>query len=116
MYPSWALRLAVGLVAGAVIAGIDAFAFGGEVSPIVIVSLLLLATTAVAGLWGRAGRLAAAAAWVCLPLGHLVRHVLGLPDTVQPNTYASILLLAAFTFVIAVLGTGAGMLIHAKVR
>ena len=31
---------------------------------------------------------------------------------VHPNTYTSILTLAAFTFVVAALGTGAGMLIH----
>jgi hypothetical protein len=51
-------------------------------------------------------------AWACVPLAHVVKHVLGLPDTLQPNTYKSILMLAAFTFVVAALGTGGGLLIR----
>jgi hypothetical protein len=109
-------RFAFGLGTGIVIAAVDNFASGGEVSPIVIVALLIVATATFGGLWGRGGWSAALAAWMCLPLAHLVKHVLGLPDTLHPNTYRSILLLAAFTFVVATLGTVAGMLVGRRGR
>jgi len=108
----WPARLGFGLAAGAAIAFVDNAAFGGEVSSIVIVVMLLAATTATAALWGSHGWIAATATWMCLPLAHLVKHVAGLPDTLHPSAYASILLHAAFTFVIAAFGTGIGMLIH----
>jgi hypothetical protein len=105
----WRVRTAIGLAAGAIIACVDNFAFGGEVSPMVIV-ILLLATTAMAGIvWGGRGWLPALSAWACVPLVHLVKHVLGLPDTIQPNTYNSILLLAAFTLGVALVGIGCGL-------
>jgi hypothetical protein len=45
-------------------------------------------------------------------MAHVVKHVLGLPDTLHPNTYVSILYLAAFTLVVATVGTGCGVLAH----
>ncbi|MBL8046228.1 MAG: hypothetical protein JNL09_06790 [Anaerolineales bacterium] len=106
------VRLAVGFLSGAVIALADNVAFEGEVSPIVIVVLLLAATATFGGVWGRGGWLAAAFTWAVIPLVHLIKHLLGLPDTLQPNTYASILYLAVFTLVIASIGTTAGVVIH----
>jgi hypothetical protein len=47
-----------------------------------------------------------------MPLANLSKHVLDLPDTLHPNTHASILLLATFSFVVATVGTGCGVLIH----
>jgi hypothetical protein len=108
----WPVLASVGVVAGAAIAAVDNFAFGGEVSPILIV-VMLLAATGIAGLvWDRRGWVAAAAAWICVPLAHLIKHVLGLPDTMQPNTYTSILMLAAFTLAVATIGTGCGILLR----
>lgn len=108
----WPVQAGVGLVAGAAIAAVDNFAFGGEVSPIVIV-VMLLAATGIAGLaWDRRGWVAAAATWMCVPLAHLIKHVLGLPDTMQPNIYTSILMLAAFTLAVATIGTGCGILLR----
>ncbi len=106
------VRLGAGLAAGAAIAYVDNFAFEGEVSPIVIVAMLLVATAIAGAIWGKRGWVAAAAAWACVPLAHLIKHVLGLPDTLQPNTYKSILLLAAFTLVVATIGAGCGVLIR----
>lgn len=106
------VRLAAGLMVGLVIAGVDNFAFEGEVSPIVIVVLLLAATTITMAIWGGKGIWAALAAWLCLPLAHFFKHIFGLPDTLQPNTYVSILALAAFTFGVACVGAGIGVLIH----
>ena len=110
------VRVIVGLVVGSGIAWVDNFAFEGEASPIVIVILLMLASGAAGMLWGRQSLLVAAVMWACLPGVHLLKHLLGLPDTLFPNTYASIGLLALFTLVVAVIGMGAGMLLHGFVR
>jgi hypothetical protein len=112
LWSRWPVRLGAGLAAGAAIAGVDNFASQGEVSPIVIVSMLLAATVTAGVVWGRRGWVAAAAAGACVPSAHLIKHVLGLPDTLQPNTYASILMLAAFTLVVAIAGTGCGILLR----
>ena len=87
----WPMRLCVGLAAGIAVAWVDNFAFEGEVSPIVIVVMLLAATATMTAVWGRHRWAAAAAAWLSVPLAHLIKHVLGLPDTLHPNTYTSIL-------------------------
>lgn len=106
---SWQAVLFCGLVAGIAIAAVDNLAFGGEVSPIVIVALLFVSTTIFGFMWGRLGTLAAGITWVCVPLIHLVKHILGLPDTLHPNTIQSILMLAIFTLVVASIGTGCGL-------
>lgn len=109
---SWPVRLGVGLIAGAAIAYVENVAFGGEVSPIVVLAMLL-ATTATAGaIWGPRGWVTTVTAWAFVPAPHWVKHLLGLPDTLHPNTYASILLLAAFSLVVAAVGTGCGMLVR----
>ena len=112
MKSSLPVLLGAGFVAGGVIAAVDNFAFHGEVSPIVIVVMLFVVTATFGGIWSWRGGLASGVAWVCVPLAHLVKHVLGMPDTLQPNTYPSILLLAGFTFAIATFGTGCGILLH----
>jgi hypothetical protein len=107
----WQVRLAIGFIAGAIIVYVDNFAFQGEVSPIVIV-VMLLAVAATAGtIWGWRGWNTVIATWACVPTAHLVKHVLGLPDTLNPNTYTSILMLAIFTFVISTVGIGSGVLL-----
>jgi hypothetical protein len=106
----WLTLLGAGLAAGAAIACVDNFAFGGEVSPVVIIALLLAATAIAGAIWGRRGWIAAAVIWACVPLAHVVKHVLGLPDTLHPNTYTSIVFLAAFTLAVATVGTGCGVI------
>jgi hypothetical protein len=108
----WPMLFAIGLMAGLTIGYVDNCTFYGEVSPIIIVGLLLAATTIAGGVCGRSGWIAAAATWACLPLAHLFKHVLGLPDTLHPNTYTSIVYLAAFTLVIATSGMGCGVLVR----
>jgi len=113
--PVWSrrpVRAAAGLVAGAAIVYVDNFAFEGEVSPMVIVAMLLAATAIAGAVWGRRAWVAAAATWACVPFAHVVKHVLGLPDTLHPNTYVSIFYLAVFTLVVATVGTGLGVLVH----
>lgn len=102
-------RVAAGVLAGAAIASVDNFAFGGEVSPIVIVAMLFLFAAASGLIWRVRAAVSAAIVWVCLPMSHVLKHMLRLPDTIHPNTYASILKLAAFTFVVTTIGLGFGI-------
>ena len=109
MSRSVSIRVGIGLIAGAGIAAVDNFAFGGEVSPIVIVGMLLVFGAAVGVIWGGRAAVAAAIAWVWLPMAHVLKHLMRLPDTIHPNSYASLLKLAAFTFVVTALGLGFGL-------
>ena len=111
---SWPARLLFGLAAGAAIAYVDNVAFEGEVSPVVIVGMLVAVTATAGVIWGARAWNTAAAAWVWIPLVHLAKLALGFPDTLRPNTYASILLLAAFTLAVAALGWAAGVLIRGR--
>ncbi len=110
------LRLAFGLVAGAAIATVDNFAFGGEVSPIVIVGMLLIAVGSLAIVWGKRASLVAVIIWIWLPGAHLVMHAFGLPDTIHPNTYSSIVKLGLFSFAIAAIAMGIGLMLRRALR
>ena len=109
---NWQMRLLVGLIAGAVIVFIDNFAFQGEVSPIVIVIMLLVSNITVGAIWKWQAWIATVTIWICVPLAHVVKHLLGLPDTLHPNTYTSIFMLAVFTFVVSSIGFLFGTLIN----
>lgn len=106
-------RLGFGIFCGAAIAFVDNCASGGEVSPVVVVALLLAATAAGGALWGWSGWPAAAIVWASVPAPHLVKQALGVTDTLHPSTWASIAQLAGFTAVVVAIGTGAGTLLHA---
>jgi CDP-diglyceride synthetase len=102
------MRIGIAFALGIAIAALDNFAFGGETSPIFVFGLLLMATGLIGFVWRSRGWLSAALLWACVPAAHLIKHVFGLSDTLQPNTYASILMLAAITLVVAVVGTACG--------
>jgi ABC-type multidrug transport system permease subunit len=105
----------VGLMAGLGIAAVDAFGSRGEVSPIVIVAMLLSATAVIGFILPWRGWIAAVATWLPIPLAHLLKLLLGLPDTLHPNTYASAFKLAAFTLLVSAIGVGCGTLVGAMV-
>jgi hypothetical protein len=109
MPSSVSIRVGIGVIVGAGIAAVDNFAFGGEVSPIVIVGMLLVFSAAVGMIWGGRAAVAAAIAWVWLPMAHVLKHLMRLPDTIHPNNYASLLKLGAFTFVVTAIGLGFGL-------
>jgi hypothetical protein len=109
---TWPFLLFVGCIAGVGIATVDNVLSKGEVSPIVIVALLFVATLAAGIVWVWRGIFAATGTWMCVPLAHIIKHLLGLPDTLHPNTYASIMLLAVFTLVVAAIGLACGVFIH----
>ena len=106
---SVSIRVGIGVIVGAGIAAVDNFAFGGEVSPIVIVGMLVVFGAAVGMIWGGRAAVAAAIAWVWLPMAHVLKHLMRLPDTIHPNNYASLLKLGAFTFVVTAIGLGFGL-------
>ena len=103
---------ALAAACGAAIAAVDNFAAGGEVSPIVTVALLLVASIAVSVGWSRRRWVCAFLVWIWLPMAHVVKHVLSLPDTMHPNTYTSIFLLGVFSLVVTIAGTGFGMIVR----
>ena len=105
----WLVLLGCGSALGAAIAAVDNLACGGEISPLVIVTLLAV-TAAVAGLSaGGRGAVAALVAAAWLPAVHLVKKVLDVPDTLQPATYGSIAKLAALVIVVATVGATVGI-------
>jgi len=109
MQTSSFLRLGIGLLAGTAIAATDNLAFGGEVSPIVIVAIVVIFASAAGTVWGSRAILPITMAWVFLPVVHLVKHVFSMPDTIHPNTYASIVKLGVFSFAISAVGLGFGL-------
>jgi hypothetical protein len=114
--PSMLIRIFAGLMIGAIIAYVDNFSFQGEVSPIVVVVLLLIATISVGVVWKWHGLITVAAMWLWLPMAHFVKKVLGLPDTLHPNTYTSILMFTEFTFAISAIGLIVGISINKIVK
>jgi hypothetical protein len=78
----------------------------------VIVALLLVVTFVAGAFWDPRGWLAAAATWACVPLAHLAKHLLGMPDTLHPNTHVSILYLAGFCLAVSAVGFALGLLVH----
>jgi len=106
------LPISVGMLAGAGIAPVDNFAFGGEIRPIAIVAMLLVVTGALGVIWGIRAVIAVMIVWAWLPMTHVVKHLFSLADTLHPNTYASILKLAAFSFVVSAIGLGFGLIFH----
>jgi hypothetical protein len=58
------------------------------------------------------GLVTAGVMWACVPLAHVVKHALDLPDTLHPNTYTSILHLAGFTLMVALIGAGCGAFVR----
>ena len=107
-----ATRVVVGLAAGAAISTVDNVAFAGEVSPIVVVALLLASTGIAGAFWGRRSWVAAILTAGCVPSAHLIKHLLGLPDTLHPNTYASIFKLAGFSLAVVAVGTACGIFVR----
>ena len=99
----------IAAVIGLVIAGVDNLAFAGEVSPIVIAGILLVASAVMTTWWRVQGALLTGMVWLWLPLAHVVKKMLGLHDTLHPNTYASIAKLAIFSLVVVAVGDAIGL-------
>lgn len=108
----WPVVIGVGLLVGLAIAAIDNLAFEGECSPIVMVGMLFITGIAAGVAWRWRRWVTAALASVCIPLAHVVKHIFGLHDTIQPNTYGSIFGVGVLTLVVATIGALLGVLIR----
>ena len=106
-------RLGFGIACGTAIALVDNFASGGEVSPVVVVVLLLAASVTAGALWGLSGWPAMVLIWIAVPAPHVVLLAVGLPDTLHPATWGSIAQVAGFTAFVVACGSGVGALFHA---
>lgn len=115
MSPGRAGAVRVGLVAGLAIGAVDLYAAGGHVPPVVIVALHLVACGAIGGLWGWAAWPAAIAVAAPLPAVHAIRHALGWPDTISPNTWDSIVMMALFALAVCGAGLAAGAVLRAAI-
>ena len=115
LFASRPFLVGVCLAAGLGIAAVDAFGSRGEVSPIVIVAMLLSATAVIGFILPWRGWIAALATWLPVPLAHLLRLFLGLPDTLHPNKYPSAFKLAAFTLIVSAIGMGCGSIVRVMV-
>jgi hypothetical protein len=111
----WSAPIGTGLVVGATLAAVDNVAFGGEMSPAVVVVMLLVATGAVGLVWGTRGWFASVPIWACVPLPHVAKHALGIADTLHPDSCPSIVLLALFSLAVAAAGTASGVLVRSRV-
>ena len=98
------LKYVAAVIIGLIISAVDNYAFGGEITPMVIILLLLLATSGMSVIVNTKAYLISIIIWFFLPAVHLIKHLCGLSDSIQPNTIKSILLLALFTFAISQIG------------
>lgn len=108
----WPWRLGLGVVIGTGISTVENAAFEGDLSSNVIGVLLLAASAVIGFVWGLQGWGAAIASWGVMPLVHAIKNAFGLPDTLNPNTVASIVRLAGSTSLWSAIGFGCGALAY----
>lgn len=106
------LPLAGGLVAGVLLAVVEAGAVSGPQRPVVMVTLTLVAGVAIGGVWGWRSWPAALLAGAGVPLRHLSNRLLGLPDTTQPNTLDAVMMMGLFSLAVGAAGFCAGVLMR----
>lgn len=104
-----------GLVAGLAISAVELYAAGGHVPPVVIVALQIAASAAIGGLWGWSAWPGAIAVAAPMPAVHAIRHALGWPDTISPNTWDAIVMMALFAVAVAGAGFAAGAVLRAAI-
>jgi hypothetical protein len=107
--------LAAGLVAGLLLAAVEAGAVVGPVRPVVMVALTLVAGGVIGAIWGWRSWPAAMLAGASVPLRHLMNRVLGLPDTTQPNTLDAVMMMGLFALAVSAAGFCAGVLMRQAV-
>ncbi len=100
------------IVLGLIIVCVDLFADRGEISPAVVLALLLGAGAIVGAIHKRFSVLLAVLTAVSLPGIHLALHLAGRKTTLQPDTVTSILMVG----VVAVCAATIGVLIGAAAR
>jgi hypothetical protein len=107
---SQAIAMVFASISGLVIAALDRASFFGDDSAQFTVFLWLLASGLLGFTRPRRPWLWAVLIGPWLSLTNLVRHVLGLPGSVHPDTYTTILLLLPLSLAICSLGAYGGAL------
>ncbi len=101
-HPSLAYPVAI--ILGLCIVLVDLFADGGEISPAVVLLLLLIAGAIVGAIHSRLSLWLALLISISLPAVRLILHLLGYKTTLQPDTVASILMVGAVALCVASIG------------
>ncbi len=101
----------IAVVLGVVITCVDLFADKGEISPVVVLLLLLIAGGIVGAIHSHFSLALAVLTAICLPATHLTLHFMGHKTTLQPDTVPSILMVGVVSLCAAALGVrlGAGV-------
>ena len=107
--------LVAGLVAGLLLAVIEAGAVVGPVRTVVMVTLTIVAGLAMGVTWGWRRWPAALIAGASVPLRHLMNRLLGLPDTTPPNTFDAVMMMGLFSLAVSAAGFCAGVLLRQAV-
>jgi len=92
------------VVLGFGIVFVDLFADGGEISPAVVLSLLLVAGAIIGVIHSRFSFWLALLISISLPAVHLILHLRGYKTKLQPDTVASILLVGMVALCTACIG------------
>lgn len=100
-----------GVAAGVAVAAIETWG-GGAVRPVVLVALLMAASLGLGLRWGWAGWPGALGAALPVPGLHVAKHVLGLPDFIQPDTYDALVMMALFDVALCGAGLAAGAVLR----
>lgn len=100
------------IILGLVVVCVDLFADRGEISPAVVLVLILIAGAIVGAIHGRFSLVLAVLTAVSLPAIHLALHLAGRKTTLQPDTVTSILMVG----LVAVCAATIGVLIGAAAR
>lgn len=106
------LALAAGVIAGLLLAVVEAGAVVGPVRPVVMVSLTLAAGLVIGAIWGWRSWPAAILAGASVPLRHLANRLLGLPDTTHPDTFDAVMMMGLFALAVSASGFCAGVLMR----
>lgn len=107
--------LVAGLVAGLLLAVVEAGAVVGPVRPVVMVALTIVAGLVIGAIWGWRRWPAALMAGASVPLRHLMNRLLGLPDNTQPNTFDAVMMMGLFALAVSAAGFCAGVLMRQAV-
>lgn len=113
MTPGSARATAVGLAAGIVVSAVELYAVGGHLPPVVIVALQIVVAAALGVVWGWTAWPGTLAAALPLPAVHALRHALGWPDTISPNTWDAITMMTLFALAVGGAGLAAGAIARA---
>lgn len=109
---SWQKQIVIGLIIGLTISVIDNYAFKDELSPVVLVLMLLTVSGFSGLLFGWHGWFTVFIIWLFVPATNFIKYIFDLKSTLHPNTINSILKFTLFSFAITVIGFAIGVILR----